>query len=100
MELDSVQQLRESPADDLRQKATAIRKELFTLRMHQVSGRVERPSQFRALRRQLARMLTVLNEQARQAATKKAKPAEREAKPARRAGAKRSPRRAAAGSAS
>ena len=62
MELESLTQLRELPADDLRQKALAIRKELFTLRIHQVSGRVERPSQFRALRHQLARVLTLLRE--------------------------------------
>ncbi len=86
MELDSLQQLRELPADDLRQKTTALRKELFMLRINQVSGRVERPSQFRELRRQLARMLTVLGQQTRQAppAAKVSQP------PARRTGAKRS----------
>lgn len=66
MELQSLAQLRELPVDDLRQKAAAIRKELFTLRVNQVSGRVEHPSQFRALRRQLARVLTLVNEQERQ----------------------------------
>jgi large subunit ribosomal protein L29 len=63
MELDTLQQLRELPADDLRQRAGGLRKELFSLRVHQVSGRVERPSQFRELRRQLARVLTLLNAQ-------------------------------------
>jgi large subunit ribosomal protein L29 len=58
-----VQALRELPDEDLRQKVAALRKELFTLRVHQVSGRVERPSQFRTIRRQLARVLTVLREQ-------------------------------------
>ncbi|MBI3620566.1 MAG: 50S ribosomal protein L29 [Nitrospirae bacterium] len=64
MELEPLQQLRELSADDLRQRAGGIRKELFSLRVHQVSGRIERPSQFRALRRQLARVLTLLNAQA------------------------------------
>ena len=61
MELESLQQLRELSPDDLRQRAGGLRKELFSLRVHQVSGRVERPSQFRELRRQLARVLTLLN---------------------------------------
>lgn len=65
MELDTLQQLKELSADDLRQRAGGIRKELFSLRVHQVSGRVERPSQFRELRRQLARVLTLLNAQPR-----------------------------------
>jgi large subunit ribosomal protein L29 len=60
--MESLQQLRELPVDDLRQKVTAIRKELFTLRVNQVSGRVERPSQFRVLRRHVARILTLVNE--------------------------------------
>lgn len=63
MELEPLQQLRELPAEDLRQRAMGLRKELFSLRVHQVSGRVERPSQFRELRRQLARVLTLLNAQ-------------------------------------
>jgi large subunit ribosomal protein L29 len=63
MELESLQQLRDLPSDDLRQRAAGLRKELFSLRVHQVSGRVERPSQFRELRRQLARVLTLLNTQ-------------------------------------
>jgi len=63
MELESLQQLRDLSADDLRQRAGSLRKELFALRVHQVSGRVERPSQFRDLRRQLARVLTLLNTQ-------------------------------------
>jgi large subunit ribosomal protein L29 len=61
MELESLQQLKDLAADDLRQRAAGLRKELFSLRVHQVSGRVERPSQFRELRRQLARVLTLLN---------------------------------------
>jgi len=63
MELEPLQQLRELSADDLRQRAGGLRKELFSLRVHQVAGRIERPSQFRALRRQLARVLTLLNAQ-------------------------------------
>ena len=65
MELETLQQLRELSADDLRQRAGGLRKELFSLRVHQVSGRVERPSQFRELRRQLARVLTLLSAQPR-----------------------------------
>jgi large subunit ribosomal protein L29 len=61
MELEPLQQLKELPADDLHQRAAGLRKELFSLRVHRVSGRVERPSQFRELRRQLARVLTLLN---------------------------------------
>ncbi|HUJ79016.1 MAG TPA: 50S ribosomal protein L29 [Nitrospiria bacterium] len=61
MELEPLQQLRELSADDLRQRAAGLRKELFSLRVHRVSGRMERPSQFRDMRRQLARVLTLLH---------------------------------------
>jgi large subunit ribosomal protein L29 len=63
MELEPLQHLKDLTADDLRQRAAGLRKELFSLRVHQVSGRMERPSQFRELRRQLARVLTLLNAQ-------------------------------------
>jgi large subunit ribosomal protein L29 len=61
-EATTVQELRDLPPESLREKAQTLRKELFSLRVHQVSGRVERPSQFKALRRQLAQVLTVLRE--------------------------------------
>ena len=61
----TLESLRQLPVDDLRQKISTVRKELFLLRVHQVSGRVERPSQFRVLRLQLARLLTLVREDER-----------------------------------
>jgi large subunit ribosomal protein L29 len=65
-------------AKDLRQKGTGelqeellkLRREQFNLRMAQASGQAAKPDQFGKVRRNLARVKTVLAEQARAAANK------------------------------
>ena len=48
--------------DDLKVKEKQLKKELFDMESHRQMGRVEKPASFRNLRRDIARILTVLNE--------------------------------------
>ena len=48
--------------DDLITKEKQLKKELFEMESHRQMGRVEKPAGFRNLRRDIARILTVLNE--------------------------------------
>ncbi|MCA9404154.1 MAG: 50S ribosomal protein L29 [Candidatus Omnitrophica bacterium] len=55
-------ELRELSSQDLTAKERAFKKELFDLRNLNRVGRVEKPSRFRELRRDIARILTILKE--------------------------------------
>jgi large subunit ribosomal protein L29 len=55
-------QLRELNSDELRQKAKAFKKELFDLNYQRRMGNVEKPGLFRMLKRDIARMATILRE--------------------------------------
>ncbi len=59
-------QLREMTAEELNQKKTAIKKELFELRYQLRLGRVEKPHRMKAAQREIARIETVLNERGRE----------------------------------
>jgi large subunit ribosomal protein L29 len=48
--------------DDLIAKEKQLKKELFDMESHRQMGRVEKPASFRNLRRDIARILTLLNE--------------------------------------
>jgi len=48
--------------DDLITKEKQLKKDLFDMESHRQMGRVEKPASFRNLRRDIARILTVLNE--------------------------------------
>jgi large subunit ribosomal protein L29 len=48
--------------DDLITKERQLKKDLFDMESHRQMGRVEKPASFRNLRRDIARILTVLNE--------------------------------------
>jgi large subunit ribosomal protein L29 len=50
---------------ELRQQLEDINKELFTLRLQQVSGQLENPLRIRAARRSVARIKTVMNQAAK-----------------------------------
>lgn len=54
--------LRALTSPELQEKARALRRELFALRMQRTSGRVENPGRFRQARREIARILTILGE--------------------------------------
>jgi large subunit ribosomal protein L29 len=48
--------------DDLAAKEKQLKKELFDLESSRQMGRVEKPANFRNIRRDIARILTILNE--------------------------------------
>jgi len=54
--------------DELLTRRRDLRQEQFNLRMHQQAGQLEKSSQLRSLRRDVARIETVLSERRRKAA--------------------------------
>ena len=61
----------EMSTDELLTKKRDLRQESLHLRLQQQSGQLEQPSRMRLLRREAARVETVLMERAKQAANKK-----------------------------
>lgn len=55
-------ELRELSSQDLTEKEKTFKKELFELSNLNRVGKVEKPSRFRQLRRDIARILTILKE--------------------------------------
>lgn len=55
-------ELREKTVEELRQDETDLRKELFNLRFQQATGEIENPLRIRHVRKDIARVLTVVNE--------------------------------------
>jgi len=58
------EELRKKSAKELRDELLALRKEQFNLRMQQATGQLARPSEMARVRKNIARVKTVLNEQA------------------------------------
>lgn len=54
--------------DQLRDELTQLKKEAFNLRFQQATGQLENTARMRAVRRDVARIKTVLNQKAAQAA--------------------------------
>jgi large subunit ribosomal protein L29 len=54
--------LRSSSADDLQKKLEELLREQFNLRMQRGTGQLSRPSQMRTVRRDIARIKTVMGE--------------------------------------
>jgi large subunit ribosomal protein L29 len=54
--------LREKSVEVLRTELLSLRKEQFNLRMQEATGQLARPDQFSKVRRNIARVKTVLNE--------------------------------------
>ncbi len=61
-------ELREKTADQLREQLEELKKESFNLRFQQASGTLENTARMRQVRRDTARVKTVLNEMAATAA--------------------------------
>ena len=59
-------ELRNLNDDELLKKEKDLKKELFDLNYERQMGRVEKPAQFGAIRRTIARILTILNEREKQ----------------------------------
>jgi large subunit ribosomal protein L29 len=60
-------EIRELSKDELVTRKRELRQEVFHLRMQQQSGQLEKPSQLRVIRREVARVETVLTEKNRKA---------------------------------
>ncbi|MEX2504257.1 MAG: 50S ribosomal protein L29 [Egicoccus sp.] len=55
-------ELRELPDDELRQKLAEGKEELFNLRFQIVTGQLDDPRRIKQVKREVARVLTVLRE--------------------------------------
>jgi len=62
--------LRDMAVADLLQKETDLRKELFHLRFQQATGEIENPMRIRAIRKDIARILTLITEKKKSEAKK------------------------------
>ena len=62
-------ELREKTPDQLREQLESLKKESFNLRFQAATGQLENTSQMRQVRRDAARVKTILNEKARAAAS-------------------------------
>ena len=69
----NAKELRQKSAVELKEELLKLRREQFNLRMGQATGQSGKPDQFSKVRRDVARLKTVLGEQTRQAAAKGAK---------------------------
>jgi len=57
-------ELKDMTSGELQEQLDDAKKELFNLRLQQVSGQLENPLQIRAVRRSIARVKTILNQAA------------------------------------
>lgn len=58
-------EFRNMTVDELKQKESDLRKELFNLRFQQVTGEIENPLRIRHVRKDIARVLTVMNQKSK-----------------------------------
>ncbi len=61
-------ELRGKTPDQLRDSLVALKKEAFNLRFQQATGQLENTARFNAIRKDVARIKTVLNQKAAEAA--------------------------------
>jgi large subunit ribosomal protein L29 len=59
-----IKEIRELTRDELQNRKRELRQESFNLRIQQQSGQLEKPSQLRAIRREIAQLETILSERA------------------------------------
>ena len=55
-------ELRKLATEELNKKVTECKEELFSLRMQKATGMIEKPSRINDLRKEVARIKTILNE--------------------------------------
>ena len=55
-------ELRDTTIDELRKKEQDLRKELFNLRFQKATGEIENPMRIRAIKKDIAKILTVITE--------------------------------------
>ncbi len=66
----NAQELKTKTPDQLREDLIALKKEAFNLRFQQATGQLENTARMRVVRRDVARVKTVLNHKAAEAAAK------------------------------
>jgi large subunit ribosomal protein L29 len=64
----NAQELRDKTPDQLREDLANLKKEAFNLRFQQATGQLENTARMKTVRRDAARVKTVLNEKAAEAA--------------------------------
>lgn len=64
----NAQELRDKTPDQLRETLAELKKEAFNLRFQQATGQMENTARSRQVRRSVARVNTILNQKAAQAA--------------------------------
>jgi large subunit ribosomal protein L29 len=64
-------ELRAKTQDDLKGELVSLKKEAFNLRFQKASGQLENPARIREVRREIARIQTVLNQAPAQGAAGK-----------------------------
>ena len=65
------QELKAKTPDELRDALVALKKEAFNLRFQQATGQLEGTARMRSVRRDVARVKTILNQKAAEAAASK-----------------------------
>lgn len=55
-----IKEIRDLSREELKTRKRELKEEIFHLRLQQQGGQLEKPSQFRVLRREIARVETVL----------------------------------------
>jgi len=65
-------ELRDKTPDELREQLTQLKKEAFNLRFQKATSQLENTARMRQVRRDTARVMTVLNEKAAAAASQEA----------------------------
>jgi len=65
MKSNNTPQLREKSVDELHTRERELTEQLFKLRFQRATGRIENPSKMRQVRREIARIKTLLSEKAR-----------------------------------
>ncbi len=68
MALSKVSEARELSDEQLSEEITAVKKQLFQLRLQKATRQLEKPHQFRHARHRLSQLLTVENDRKREAA--------------------------------
>ena len=59
----NVNELRQKSSDELSEELISLRREQFNLRMQQATGQLVRSDQYKKVRRNIARIKTILREQ-------------------------------------
>lgn len=65
MKSNNTPQLRDKSVGELQTRERELTEQLFKLRFQRATGRMESPSKMRQVRREIARIKTLLNEKAR-----------------------------------